>query len=174
MKKIVCFDFDGTFCYTPGPVEGEKIWQEKTGLCWPYEGWWSKKETLDLNIFHIPVNPFVYKKYLEAKNDPDTFTMLATGRLAHKLQKEVEKVLNSHELEFDLLALNTGGETYRFKSKLFEELIKKYKPEVFTMYDDRHDHLVKFELWARFQPCRIEIIDVTKADKTPKIINSSK
>ena len=99
--------------------------------------------------------------------------ILATGRLV-KLQREVEKVLRSHNLTFDLVVCNSGGETYRFKTKLFEELINKYKPEVFVMYDDRHDHLVQFEMWARFQPCRVEIIDVTKADKTPKVINSTK
>jgi len=174
MKKIVSFDFDGTLFFTPGPIEGEKIWKEKTGLSWPYDGWWSKKETLDLNIFNIPINPFVHRKYVEAYEDKDTFTLLATGRLARKLQKEVERVLDQYDLSFDLVALNDGGETYRFKTKLFESLIAKYKPEVFTMYDDRHDHLVQFEIWARFQPCRVEIIDVTKSDKTPKIINSSK
>lgn len=174
MKKIVTFDFDGTLFFTPGPIEGEKIWREKTGMHWPYEGWWSKKESLDLNIFDIPINPFVYKKYLEAKEDENTYVVLATGRLANKLQKQVEMVLDQYDLSFDMTALCTGRETYGFKTKLFEDLIKDKRPEVFTMYDDRHDHLVKFETWARFQPCRVEIIDVTKSDKTPKIINSSK
>lgn len=170
MKKIVSFDFDGTMCHTPGPEDGKKIWQKKTGTVFPYPGWWSKKETLDQDIFYIPVNPFVYKKYLEAVAEDDTMVILVTGRL-FKLQKEVEKVLKSHNLEFDLVACNTGGETYHFKTKLFENLINKYKPEIFVMYDDRHDHLVQFEKWAKSQPCRIEIIDVMKSNKTPKIIN---
>jgi len=173
IKKIVIFDFDKTMCFTPEPIEGEKIWQEKTGTVWPYTGWWSKRETLDMNIFHIPVNPFVYKKYLEAVADNETFTVLATGRIV-RLQKQVEAVLNSHNLSFDLVACNSGRDTLSFKTKLFENLINKYNPKVFTMYDDRHEHLVEFEKWARFQPCRVEIIDVTKADKTPKIINSTK
>jgi hydroxymethylpyrimidine pyrophosphatase-like HAD family hydrolase len=173
IDKIVVLDFDGTLCYTPGPEEGKKIWEEKTDTVFPYPGWWSKKETLDLNIFNIPVNPFVYKKYLEAVADNNTYVVLATGRLV-KLQNEVEKVLRHHNLSFDLVACNSGGETFRFKTKLFEDLINKYKPEVFVMYDDRHEHLVQFEKWARFQPCRVEIIDVTKSDKTPKIINSNK
>lgn len=173
MKKITCFDFDGTLCFTPEPIEGEKVWEKKTGMVWPYVGWWSKKETLDMSIFSIPVNPFVYRKYLEAVAEPENYTILATGRL-FKLKKEVENVLNSHNLSFDLVSLNPGMNTYEFKTKLFSDLINKYKPEVFTMYDDRHEHLVKFEIWARFQPCRVEIIDVTKADKTPKVINQTK
>jgi len=170
IKKIVVFDFDGTMCFTPNPEDGKKIWLEKTGTVFPYPGWWSKKETLDLNIFHIPVNPFVYKKYLEAVADDETFTLLATGRIV-RLQKQVETVLNSHNLSFDLVACNNGRDTLSFKIKLFEGLINKYNPKVFTMYDDRHDHLVEFEKWARFQPCRVEIIDVTKSDKRPLVIN---
>lgn len=173
IKKIICFDFDGTLCFTPEPVEGKKIWQEKTGTVFPYPGWWSKKETLNLDIFYIPLNPFVYKKYLEAMSEEETMVILATGRLV-KLQKEVQKVLDFHNLEFDLVACNTGGETFRFKTKLFEDLIKKHQPDTFVMYDDRHEHLTQFEIWARFQPCRVEIIDVTKSDKTPKVINLKK
>lgn len=170
MKKIVSFDFDDTLCLTPEPEEGKLIWFEKTGTTWPHRGWWSKPETLDLSIFDIPVNPFVYKKYLETVSEDDTMVILATGRIV-KLQKEVENVLRANNLTFDLVACNTGGDTYRFKTKLFEDLINKYRPEVFVMYDDRQEHLVQFEEWARNQPCRIEIIDVKSSDKTPKIIN---
>lgn len=174
IKRIVSYDFDGTLCFTPEPIEGEKIWKRETGTDWPYTGWWSKKETLDLNIFDIPVNQFVYNKYLQdvvrQEEDKDTFILLATGRL-ERLRKEVELVLNHHNLSFDMVALNPGMNTYTFKTRLFEKLINEYNPDVFVMYDDRHEHLVNFEKWAENQPCRVEIIDVTKSDKTPKIIN---
>lgn len=174
IKRIVSYDFDGTLCFTPEPLEGEKIWEKETGTVWPYRGWWSKKESLDMNIFDIPVNQFVYRKYLEdvvrKEESKDTFILLATGRI-EKLRKEVELVLNHHNLSFDMVSLNPGMNTLDFKIKLFEKLIEKYDPEVFVMYDDRHQHLVEFEKWAETQPCRIEIIDVTKSDKTPKIIN---
>ena len=171
ITKIVSFDFDKTMCFTPEPIEGEKIWKEKTGTVWPYTGWWSKKETLDLNIFHIPVNPFVYRKYLEAVADEETFTLLATGRLV-RLQKHVETILNHHNLAFDEVLCNTGGDTYRFKCRQFERLINKFDPEVFIMLDDRHEHIVRFrDEWARQQPCEVQIIDVMKTDKTPMIIN---
>ena len=173
IEKVVIFDFDGTLCWTPGLEECRKVWLEKTGNVWPYVGSWGRKESLDLDIFHIPVNPFVYKKYLEAIADTNTYTVLATGRLL-KLRREVEKVLNLNNLSFDQVEFNPGMDTFRFKSQLFENLINKYRPEIFTMYDDRHEHLVEFEKWARFQDCVVEIIDVTKADKTPKLINSIK
>lgn len=170
IRKICIFDFDGTLIHTPTSDIGKDIWLQKTGHVFPYVGWWSKKESLDMDIFHIPVNGYVHKKYVEAYSDTSTITVLATGRLV-KLKNQVEKILNHHDLKFDHLELNTGMETFLFKKLLFERLIAKYNPEVVTMYDDRHDHIVQFEKWARFQPCKIEIIDVTKSDKTPKIFN---
>lgn len=173
IKKIVVFDFDGTLFHTPLPEEGKKIWKDRTGSEFPYTGWWSKKETLDLNIFHIPLNGFVYKEYKQFLNDDNTLIVLATGRL-QKLKNEVEKVLSHNNLSFDIVACNTGGDTYRFKTKLFEDLINKYNPSELIMYDDRHEHLTQFEVWARFQPCQISIIDVMKFNKIPKIINPIK
>ena len=169
IKKIESFDFDSTMYFTPNQLEGEKVWHEKTGMVWPYNGWWSKKESLDLDIFHIPVNPFVYNKWVKATEDEETMTLMATGRL-FKLKNEVNKILKKDGLFFDRIEFNPGMNTYMFKAKLFEQLINKYEPETFVMYDDRHEHLVEFEKWARFQPCTVEIVDVTKFDKTPKVI----
>lgn len=181
-KKIISFDFDDTLIFTPDEVTGKKEWESKTGKKWPYNGWWSKPESLDIDIFTIPVNPFVYKKYLESVSDPDTLCILATGRLDKSrngqrpgrlsLRNEVLAILRQHNIDFgDHVYLNPGMDTYDFKTNLFSDLIKEYQPDCFVMYDDRHAHLLKFPEWAKQQPCRVEIIDVTKSDKTPLIIN---
>ena len=70
--------------FNPKPEEGEKIWKEKTGTDWPYSGWWGRPESIDPEIFHIPLNQWVYRKYLEAVSDPENFVILATGRLKKK------------------------------------------------------------------------------------------
>ena len=169
-KNIVVFDFDGTLCFTADHIEGKKIWQKKTNTIFPYDGFYSKKQSLDTNVFYIPLNDFVYNKYLEAKSDPDNYVVLITGRL-EKLRPEVENILKMHNLTFNATYLCTGGGTYNFKIRKFEDLISEFKPEVFTMYDDRYEHLVKFREWALTQPCEVHIIDVTKSDKTPDIYN---
>ena len=61
-------------------------------------------------------------------------------------------------------------DTYLFKRDLFERLIFRNKPDLFVMYDDRSEHLSKFEDWSKTQPCEIHIIDVIK--KTTKIFNN--
>ena len=80
-QTLYCFDFDDTLIHTMLPEPGMKIWEEKTGKPWPYRGWWSKVETLDMNIFDTPKNEWTYKKYIDAKSDPTGYLILATGRL---------------------------------------------------------------------------------------------
>jgi FMN phosphatase YigB (HAD superfamily) len=160
-KKIICFDFDDTLCHTPLPEDGKVIWKEKTGFEWPHRGWWSKPESLDVDVFDIPVNKWVYEKYLDAISEDSAYIILATGRI-EPLRKEVEKVLIKNNLSFDDVFLNFGGDTFTFKTRLFENMIKKYQPEEFIMYDDREEHLPKFYEWAKQQPCKVTVVDVVK------------
>ncbi len=169
MKTLYSFDFDDTLCYTKRPEEGIPEWEQKTGLSWPYNGWWSKAETLDPDIFYTPKNEWVYQRYLEAVADENSYMIMATGRLnkVPKMRENVEKILNQHNLSFDEIHLNWGGDTFRFKTKLFEELIEKTKCDHFTMYDDRIEHLNKFEDWAKEQSIPITIVNVvSKKSKT--------
>ena len=166
--KLVSFDFDRTLCLTPEPDYGKEIYKNVTGQNWPHRGWWGRPETLDLDIFSIPLEDFTYNEYVKFHNDEDAYLILATGRLT-KLRNEVQSILDYHSLEFDEIHLNPGIDTFKFKSELFSKLIFKLKPDTFTMYDDRQEHLEKFEIWAKTQPCQIHIIDIVK--KEHKIIN---
>lgn len=172
MKTLYSFDFDDTLCFTPDHHDGKKHWEKTTGLSWPYTGWWGKSETLDPEIFYVPKNEWVYERYLEAKADTDAYMILATGRLrkVKGMQENVEAILNQHNLSFDEVHLNWGGDTFKFKTTLFEDLIKKTKCDHFVIYDDRYEHLVKFYEWAREQSCDVTIIDV-KNKRTRTIKN---
>ena len=54
-------------------------------------------------------------------SDSDNYVILATGRI-EKLRPEVEKILNKYNLSFDGIYLNRGGDTYTFKSRLFDKM----------------------------------------------------
>lgn len=166
IKKLICFDFDDTICHTIKEKDGKLIWKEKTGKDWPHNGWWSKAESLDIDVFDTKVNPYVYDEYLKAISDPDNYVIMATGRL-ERLREPVQAILDNLGLEFDNVYLNTGGDTYLYKTRLFENLIRKMRPDEFVMYDDRYEHLVKFEHWAKTIDCRVTIIDVV--NKTRKV-----
>ncbi len=162
MKTLYSFDFDDTLCYTKRPEEGIIEWKQKTGLEWPYNGWWSKAETLDPDIFYTPKNEWVYQRYLEAVADENSYIIMATGRLnkVSKMRDNIEKILNQHNLSFDEIHLNWGGDTFRFKTKLFEKLIEKTNCENFIMYDDRQLHIEEFKEWAKDVSCKVKIVDV--------------
>lgn len=164
-KKLICFDFDKTLIHTQEPDEGKKIWLERKGDIFPHPtGWWSKKESLDLSIFYPVINMWTHKHYLEAIADEDNYVFVATGRL-DRLKNEVNAILDFHDLKFNDVFCNLGSETYNFKTKLFESLIKENpKAKEFILYDDRHEHLIKFVDWAEIiedkYKIKVTIIDV--------------
>ena len=164
VKKLISFDFDDTLVHTKLPNEGKLIWKEKTGEEWPYRAWWSRPESLDMDVFDVPLNKKIYKKYKKAISDPDNYVILATGRVA-PLRDEVYTILDHYGLEFDEIHLNPGIDTFEFKSNLFAKLIYELQPEEFIMYDDRQEHLVKFVSWANAMPCKVTIIDAISGEE---------
>lgn len=171
--KLVCFDFDDTLFHTPKADIGKTIWEEKTGTMWPYNGWWGKSETIDSDIFHIPMNQWVLRKYQEHRSEEGTKVIVATGRLAkvNGMLDNINKLFEQNNLEFDEIHLNWGGDTLRFKMKLFEQKLKEHKVKEFIMFDDRHEHLPHFENWAtefsKENGVKITVVDViNKTEKT--------
>jgi hypothetical protein len=182
-NRLVSFDFDDTLCETPLPNPSIQIWEQKMKSVypnnpekwnWPHTGddrkrWWTQPESLDLSVFDIPKIEWVYQKYLSEVVRESTFLFMATGRI-EPLRKQVQDILNYHNLSFDEIYLNFGTDTFLFKTKLFENLIERYQPEIFVMYDDRKTHLPRFEEWAISQPCLVSIVDVV--NKTTKTFNN--
>jgi hypothetical protein len=167
-KRLICFDFDDTLFHTPLPEEGKKIWKEKTGQEWPHIGWWGKPESIDNEIFEIPKNEWVYKKYLDAISDSDAYVILATGRLnkVPGMRNNVEKILRDNNIEFEEVYLNWGGDTFIFKCNLLEQTIEKLGVEELIFYDDRAEHLPKFVEWAKEQDIKSTIVDVVNKTAT--------
>lgn len=168
-KKLISFDFDKTLFHTPEPEFGKDVFLEKTGNHWPYRGWWGKPETLDMNIFDIPLNQWVYSKYVDFSDIEENFMILATGRLrkVDGMLDNVNKILDKNSIEFDEVHLNWGGDTLKFKLKLFEQKILHLGVEEFVMLDDRQEHLLEFEDWAKKQDVKVTIIDViNRTEKT--------
>ncbi len=161
-NKLVVFDFDGTLFNTPDPEEGKKIWKNVTGEDWRHAGWWSRAESLDTDIFYIPMNMWVYRKYLSAKSDDKNYVMLATGRLDGKenMHQSVSKILDMNNLEFDEVRLCWGGGTFAFKTRLIGARIRELGVSEVVIYDDRPEQLKQFKGWATEQSIKVTIIDI--------------
>ena len=157
--ELVSYDFDETLIHSPGPDEGIRQWEFRSSLKWPTRGWWGQAESLNTNFLEFPVNGWTYKRLSMDMEDPNKHVFIATGRMA-KLEKYVRHILEINGIYIDEVYCNTGGDTFTFKCRLFERMISKHKPERFTMYDDRQEHLSKFRDWADKQSVKVDVVDV--------------
>ena len=146
ITRLAVFDFDGTLLDTPLPTdENKEIYKEKTGEDWPSKGWWSRPETLNQDIFDIPVIKDVISDYKKEKATPNTMVIMLTGRI-QKLSSYVEAVLASKGLKFDGYFYNTGGSTLDNKIHTMETLLKKYPTiKEIHCWDDRMEHIPHFQ-----------------------------
>lgn len=151
ITKLAVWDFDGTLLNSPLPTTGKDIYKEKTGNIWPHKGWWSKEDSLNPNIFDIPVIEPVIKAYEHEKTNPNTLNVMLTGRIK-RLSNHVEALLKANGLTFDKHIYNMGGQTIDSKLKSLDELLVEY-PNVTSVLltDDRQEHIPAFEAWCTKQ-----------------------
>jgi GNAT superfamily N-acetyltransferase len=145
--KLSVFDFDSTLVNTPTPETGTQEWEQKTGM--PWEGrWWDNPESLNTDVFEMPVNQSVISAYKKERSNPNNLVIMMTGRNP-KLSKQVEKILDMNGLEFDDYVYNSGTETSGNKM-LKMELALKYNPNIreVEMFDDRDEHIPIFQKWG--------------------------
>lgn len=158
INKICVWDFDGTLINTPLPDTGKIEYQKKTGKPWPHKGWWGQPDSLDNDIFDIPVVDSVIKDYKKEISNQDTLMVLLTGRMK-KLEKEVKKILSIYDLTFDEYYFNTGGSTDVFKIKTLDNLISRYPKTSIEMWEDRLEHISLFEDWGKTNVLNKKITD---------------
>ena len=145
IKKLTIWDFDGTLIDTPLPEFGKKHYEDKTGIKWPYKGWWGRELTLDMDIFDMPVVPQVIEAYHKEKANDTTLMVMLTGRM-EIMRPHVIKILDSHDLKFDEYHFNKFGATEVAKVRTMTKLLEKY-PDVteIELWDDRELHIPIFE-----------------------------
>ena len=121
IENLRVYDADDTLLFTPKPdsdangdsifryetIDGKekkflnsKEFEEATGKPWEYKGWWSHKESLDMNIFDIKKNEYVYNEYVKDINGIDKHTIMMTGRI-RKLERQVREILEYYNFKFD-------------------------------------------------------------------------
>lgn len=147
-KRLAVFDFDGTLVDTPLPETGKILYKEKTGKDWPHKGWWGQAESLDMDIFDMPLIEQVIEEYKIACADHKTYVVLMTGRLK-KFSEEVKKIVHAKGLYFDAYIFNNGGATIDSKLKSLNKLLADHpKLESVSLWDDRQTHIPTFDLWG--------------------------
>ena len=100
ITRLAFYDFDHTLFNSPMPEEGKVIWKQKTGEDWPHKGWWYQADSLNPEIFDLRPYPSVVSKIQKDNADPNTYTVLLTGRMVD-MGEDIKKILDSHGISFD-------------------------------------------------------------------------
>jgi hypothetical protein len=175
IKRIVVFDFDDTLVYTPTPEEGAPKYQQATGKPWYIkdpqtaqahgfhpsfrrEGWWGNPKTLEAPIFEPhpeKLNQDVARAFQSFKDDPQTYTVVMTGRIA-KMADRVKEILahyNIHADEYffkgqkDVTQDKTyprAGDTFDFKAFVIVNRLMGPEIQTVEIFDDREEHIPRF------------------------------
>lgn len=135
------FDFDTTLYDTPLPTD------ENRELLFVYKGydghgWWGRPESLDIELFKISHNPWVFDRYNDHTENGD-YKALMTGRIK-KLSSEVKKIIDQDGFIFDEFHFADGRKTIIFKEDKIRELIERLRPTEVFFYDDRTEHIPTF------------------------------
>ena len=160
ITKISIFDFDGTLMATPEPETGMKIYKEKTGKDWPFQGWWGRNESLDMDIFDIKPISSVIADYNKERVKPNTRVIMMTGRTP-KNADYVEKILNKYNITFDEYIYKKASDTLSFKINNLEEMLKSYpKLKEIEIWEDRVLHSKAFEEWGADESIKMVVNQV--------------
>ena len=162
INKIAIFDFDGTLMDTPHAEEGKKEWEEKTGSPYPHRGWWSKRESLDTEVFDIQPIKSTISDYVIESDTPTTYMVMLTGRLPNQ-KDQVEDILHSNDIVFDEYHYKDDGDTLTSKLNTIVSLLNRFpNTELIEMYEDREPHAIAFEEWGKENDVNIKVNLVTK------------
>ena len=156
--KLDIFDFDGTLINTELPDSGKKIWKQKTNQDWPYKGFWGRIESMS-DIFDNKVIPETLEGYKKSITNPNSLTVLMTGRLKKVFENRIHELLKEKGLdEFNKYYFNTGGNTFDIKIKQIEELLSQYPDiQVVEIWEDRLEHIKKFKEYFEKEHSDIEL-----------------
>ncbi len=164
-NELHAFDFDGTLFASPLPDTGKKIWFEKTGKEWPHKGWWSKPESLDLDVFDIKHNQEMLDYYFSAKAKSNTTVILLTSRL-RQLANEILKVCKSKNIVFDHAYFKHFNLE---KPDILHKVAMDGKYEIVYFYDDRQKEIdLMREFLKRELPYRLTVYHIDEATGTIK------
>lgn len=98
--RIAFYDFDGTIIDSPMPELGKLLWAKKYGKVYPHMGWWSKPESLDMEVFDIKPIIEVERRLQKDIKDKNCWVVLLTNRIS-KLKPQVTEVLNHLNISVD-------------------------------------------------------------------------
>lgn len=138
-ETVYFFDFDGTLMNSPLPDTGKDYWSKIKGTKYPHKGWWSKKESLDMNVFDIQPKAQVETIYREVMTNSQDHAVLLTNR-QYFLADQIEAVLEKHNIKFEIYSYKQDSDE---KGDRILRIMKTHYPGVknIVFLDDDQKHL---------------------------------
>lgn len=148
ITKIAIFDFDGTLADTPDREDGIPLWEVKTGEEYPHKGWYSKRESLDSEVFNIKLIESTIRDYMVESKDPNTKVIMLTGRMSNQAD-QIEELLSKNGVVFEEYHYKERGDTFTSKINSIKKIVDQ-NPNVtlVEMWEDRLNHADGFEDWG--------------------------
>ena len=142
IKRLAAFDFDGTLIDSPEKEPGKIVWSQIMQRPYPYEGWWGRAESLDLNVFDIKPFPSVLNQLSKELSMPDTYVIILTSRM-EKLRPQVEAVLKANNIHVHKVDMKRSEKT---KGQKILDYIAHY-PDLteINVYEDRDTDIQSYE-----------------------------
>jgi|688.fasta_scaffold10912_5 hypothetical protein len=143
--KLFVFDFDNTLFRSPYPP---KDWKGP---------WWAISVSLEPPV--VPARPDmswwnteILNKVKECSEQPNSYTILLTGRKEKEFKNRVIELLDQVGIKnyFDFVGLNDGGDTLDAKTRYLDRYLEKdSRINEVEFWDDRKIHEQPFKDWAK-------------------------
>lgn len=134
------FDFDSTLVWSPLPETGKDQWSTFHNKPYPHVGWWSKTESLDLDVFDIKGIDSVIAEYKKRCDSQEHNVVLLTSRM-YKLRPQIDAVLDKlgiNKFETKRFAPHNGLDKGQVVEELWTALVEMgYEIEAIELWDDR-------------------------------------
>lgn len=144
-KKLVIYDFDGTLFRSCDEVEGKRLYKEKTGISWPYRGWWGCIESLMPPLVPVlPGDEWYFCDVVSAQKKDDGYLVLMTGRL-DIFRERVLELIENVGMRFDEIYFGKSNvKTFVMKCERIRDLLSRGKYSVLEIWEDRIEHIDGF------------------------------
>lgn len=142
IQRLVAFDFDGTLINSPEKEEGKRFWSYKKNAPYPYDGWWGRPESLDLEVFDIKPFPSVLSQLKKELITPNSYVIVLTSRM-EKLRPQIEAVLEKNNIHVDKVDMKRAeGDKGKKILRYVQEM-----PDLKTInvYEDRDTDIASYE-----------------------------
>ncbi len=142
IKRLCVMDFDDTLISSPTPDIGKPMWEKYYNKPYPYQGWWGRPESLDLEVFDIKPFPSVLSQLKKEQVTPNTYVMVLTSRM-EKLRPQVEAVLNKNNIHVNKVEMKRAEGDKGIKLLRYVEQNPDLK--VINVYEDRDTDIASYE-----------------------------